>query len=519
MTNWHGKVFRIETSLFDLRRVVVDSDQQWVGFERASLPFVRQNRRFLGTIMRKTTHPLLISVSRICVFSLLFSAFASGSFAQESVDLKIDFAKGQQHRISCDLTYSGSVVVKGEDQDKIQSFPLDVNAKLKYFQLVNGTNQAIRFYESADADIKIEKGSSNPSLGSSNRLVIAHLKSGESELVNQASMTDVLSQPELELIQSPADPLTVAAVFNKDKVKQGEKWTPSDDSVAKMFRVHKITQSNVQLLLKKIDNGQARVYLMGTLDADVDDVSTHMEVSGIAIIDLKSNQLDALKLGIRETRGPGQITPGFEGKTKLEMTVSNEKTSNLSKASLSKHTKNRKIRQRVKWESSANFTLSYEPRWKMIMGEADAALLRYIDKNELLAQCNLVQLPSRPADKPLTLEEYKKEVAKIVAADESSRLVSAQSVPLTSSKNSAMRVVVAGEEEGLPVNWFYYHVSGKDGRQVTFVFTLAESVSSRVSTIATNLVNEFEFMPIPKKVASTKSAKPTTRSLAPSRKR
>ena len=67
-----------------------------------------------------------------------------------------------------------------------------------------------------------------------------------------------------------------------------------------------------------------------------------------------------------------------------------------------------------------------------------------------------------------------------------------------------MQVVVGGEEEGVPVNWLYYHVTHEDGRRVTLVFTLAESVAHRVDPIAAQLVNEFEFEPVPKKIASKK---------------
>jgi hypothetical protein len=461
----------------------------------------------------------MVTVLRLGVFLMFVCTSVTGLVAQEKVDLKIETKKGQQNHVSCVLSHSGSVIVNSEEEDKVQSLPMDVSANLNYYQLINGTNQAIRYYESAGAKIKIQKGTSAPGLDAENRLVVARVKSGEGDLVELASMTNVLSQPELELLQSPADPLTLANVFNKESVEEGDKWSPSEEAIAKMFRVHKITESNVQLKLKTIEKDSARVYLMGTLVADVDDVNTSMEVSGIAIINIKSNSLESLKLGVRQTRAPGQIAPGFEGKTKMELTITDKSTSQLSGASLAKLTKNRTIRKRVKWESSANFVLNYDPNWKMIMGEADAALLRYIDKNELLAQCNLVQLPSRPANKPLTLEEYKKEVAKIVAADDSARLVRAGKVPMTSSENTALQVIVAGEEDGLPVNWFYYHVGGKDGRQVTFVFTLAESVSGRVNTIATRLVNEFEFRPMPKKVAAKKSAKSNSRTLAPTRKR
>jgi hypothetical protein len=439
----------------------------------------------------------------LCALSLF--VFATAGRAQESVDLKIHFAHGKQVRIACDFSHSGSVIVDNDEQDKVTSLPLHVDAKLTFFQRSTGDEQTIRFFETAGGKIKLENGTTSPSLDAAKRLIVARLRTNPGALVEMASMDGILEQAELELIQNPADPMTLADVFNKTDVEEGDRWKPSKTALAKMLRVHEIEKSSVQLLLKKVEAQSARVYIMGSLDAKVDDVITQMEISGIAIIDLNSNMLSNFKLGIREVREPGQIAPGFEGRTKIDVRMTDASTPQLSSAALAKHTENKKIRQRVKWQSqTGNFTVKFEPRWKMIAAEEAAAILRFIDRNDLLTQCNIVQLPSRPADNPLTLNAYKTEVAKILEADENAVLVSAAST-VTTSGDTALRVVVAGEEEGLPVSWFYYHVSSQDGRQVTLVFTMAKSVAKRVTTIATQLVNEFEFQPMPKKVASAKS--------------
>ncbi len=439
----------------------------------------------------------------ICAVALI--VFATTGWAQEKTDLEINFARNSQVRVACDFSHSGRVIVDNEDEDKMTSLPLDVNAKITFFQRTTSEEQTIRFFETATGQIKLEKGTTAPTLSPENRLIVARLKDNPGELVEMASMDGTLEQAELELIQNQADPMTLAAVFNKTGVKEGEKWIPSKTALAKLLRVHEIKESDVYLLLKDVDKNSARVYLMGSLDAKVADVTTQMEISGIAIIDQNSRSLSNLKLGIRETRPPGQIVPGFEGKTKIDVRITEASTPELSSEALAKTTRNRKIRQRVKWQSQAGrFTVNFEPRWKMIATDEDAAILRFIDGDELLAQCNIVQLPSRPADNPLTLETYKTEVGKILAADENASLISATSVP-TLAGHAALRVVVAGEEDGLPVNWFYYHVSSEDGRQVTLVFTMAKSVAKRVTAFATQLVNEFEFQPLPKKVASTNS--------------
>lgn len=454
--------------------------------------------------MRETRF-LLTPFRHLVLFALSLLFFATASQAQESVDLRINFAKDTQARVLCDFHHSGSVIVNNEEQGETSTLPLDVNAKITFFQLTTGEDQTIRFFENAAGKIKLEKGITTPALADSNRLIVARLKSSPGELVEMASLAGVLEQAELELIQNPADPMTLPAVFNKTDVKQGDQWKPSNSALAKLLRVHEINESDVKLVLKKLDTKWARIYVMGTVLANVDDVSTEMELSGIAVIDHATNALSSFKLGIRENRSPGQIAPGFDGKTKLDIRISDDRTPELSPTALAKHTKNRKVRQRVQWQSeTGNFVVNFEPRWKLIAAEQEAAILRFIDGDELLAQCNIVQLPSRPADNPLTLDAYKTEVAKIIKADKNAQLVGVASIA-TPPGHTALRVVVAGIEDGVDINWFYYHVSDKDGRQVTLVFTMAQSVAKRVSTIATQLVNEFVFRPNPKKVAEAGS--------------
>ena len=142
---------------------------------------------------------------------------------------------------------------------------------------------------------------------------------------------------------------------------------------------------------------------------------------------------------------------------------------------------------------------------KLIAGESDTAIMRFIDKGELLSQCTVVMLPRRAANEPLELNKYKREIAKMVEKDTEAKLIKSDQIK-TKTGMKAMSVVVAGEEEGLPVNWIYYHIEAKDGRQMTFVFTLAESVADRVVGAANQLINEFEFLGAPEKVAKKRSS-------------
>lgn len=456
---------------------------------------------FGSNMARNGFHRKVLTVAPIAfLFTLLSVCTPSMASADDTIELAVKFSKKEQTRVLAEIEHDGNVIVIPDGEDaQPTSLPLRVNGKLKYFQRLTNPTQAIRYFDQAEAKIKLEKGKVAPVLDDSNRLIIARLKTKTSGRVEMASVRDTLQQEELELLQAPADPLSLSELFTKSDVKVGQKWEPSDRVLAKFLNVEAIDSSDVKLTLKKINKGIARIYISGSVVASVFDVTTKMSVSGIALVDLEKQKILSLKVSNEETRPAGQIEPGFEGRTRIDLGFQYGKsTEELSTEKLMASIKSKKIKQRLKFVSKAGgYHIIYDPRWKLIAGEQDTAIMRFIDNGDLLTQCNVVLLPDRPTNQSLTLDKFKNEIGKAIDADKNAMLVKAEA-KRTSTGLDALSVIVAGEEDGLPVNWFYYHLSTKEGRQVTFVFTLAEEVASRVKGTADQLVNEFRFTKIEK---------------------
>jgi hypothetical protein len=463
--------------------------------------------------------------TRFCtgIFSFAVVAIASMSVeAQDKIDIDIHYEKGRQYRVLTQYQHDGQMAVDHAGQDsEVKNLTLDVDARIDFHERYVGTTtnvQAVRFYDRAQAEIKIDDGTKTSSLSDSNSMVVARLQSDPVQSHQMASLKDVLIQSELELITNPADPLTLAGLLNKEDVKIGQEWTPDRDDLAKFLNVDRIYQSDIKLKLRESDGKTAKIFMMGKLRADVDDVSTEMDVTSVMMVNLDSHFVSAVRLSVKEVREPGQVAPGFNGKTKVDLQISTGKqVSELTSASISKLTKSRKIQQLLQWSpKSKKFNLIYDPSWKLIASEGEAAILRYLDDGDLLAQCNIVELASRPASNPLTLEDFKKEVAKIVEIDPSARLVNA-SQSQTAAGLKALVVTVYGEEGGVPLHWVYYNVASPQGRQVTFVFTLEKEIVNRVLPATRNLVNGFTFLQLPK--SKSKTASRSSASKTSSRKR
>ena len=430
--------------------------------------------------------------------------------AADPVDLNVEFTKGDQHRIAMKLEHHGKVIIDGAGQEKVQTLPMDTVARLGYYQRYTGNStdhQAIRFYDKSKGIYKISKGDTSATLADNNRLIVARVKSQPGKRIQLASVESTLKQAEFELLRNPVDPLSLPSLLNRKDVKVGQTWKPDNDGLANFLAVDRIVRNDIQLKLKEIKEGIARIYITGKLRASVDDVTTDMDVVSLALVDMKRQQVTTVRLKVREIRQPGQVAPGFDGETNIDMKVeSNNNCPQLTNAALAEATKSKVIEQRFRWESpEGQFLLTYDPRWRVIAAEDEAAVFRYLNNGMLLAQCNVVQLPSRPADNPLTLSDYKREVFKIIEADPKAKIVDATEFK-TDENAYALRVHVSGEEDGVDVSWVYYHVSSIDGRRLTFVFTLEDDVRKLFRPADEMMVNSVKFFPVAGRKASAKTA-------------
>ena len=424
--------------------------------------------------------------------------------AAETFNIEVSTDRGIQQRVEARFEHVGKVVVDHGGQAELQKqLPMNTVATMTYYQRLTGSEkdpQAIRYFENSKGNFNIEKGKVNSSVSNENRMVVARLKSVPGQRLQMASVMNTLSQSEFELIKNPADPLTYAKLLNQKNVKIGGKWEIDNDALADFLAVDRILFNETKLLLKNVVQNKARIYMLGKVDATIDDVGTALKISGIFDLDLSSNTVTDVRLNIDETREAGQVAAGFHGKSKIDIRLTRDNScEHLSNDKLKKYTKSRRIKQKLKWASdSGRFALEYDPRWRVIAAEQEAAVLRYVDDGDLMAQCDVVQLPSRPANKPLSLAAYKKEVEKIIRSDKTARISDSKAMT-TSTGLKALKVTVKGTEKELPVQWIYYHVASEDGRRLTFVFTLEQEIANVFQPSDQRMVNGLSFFVMPNK--------------------
>ena len=117
----------------------------------------------------------------------------------------------------------------------------------------------------------------------------------------------------------------------------------------------------------------------------------------------------------------------------------------------------------------------------------DIAILRFIDRGDLIAQCNINRLPSLPKDKPLTLSAFQKSVETTLAKNSGQVLEAAQET--TKDDGKILRVTVAGTASDIPIQWFYYHLTDAQNRRASVVLTLESKLLERFPSLDRELVS------------------------------
>lgn len=438
--------------------------------------------------------------NRLAIFSLitavcLTTTTVSPILADEPINISIQ--PNEIHDVRAQVEYDGAVVVfsKGseDEQDKETLLPLEVRAQFNFEQqCVNSSRHAVRHYSEAAAEITIDGKSQRSSLKDPNKNVRIFLAAERSisKPILFASEIDILEQSEVELLTTPFDFITLPKFFQNDDAVINEAWQPDDQDIVNVLAIDRLYTNNVKLTVKKSTARQSKIYITGAATGEVDGEDISVTLSGIAVIDKSKKLLQSLRVNIQETRGAGQIAPGFEGTVKVDIrTKPKSEIETIPAPIIARVGKFRQ--QKLAWKPDNSFQLFFDPRWRLITNEDQAAVMRLIDQGDLLAQCNIVQLPNRTPGNLLKLDDFREEVAKMIDGSEA-QVVSAKQSKTDKGLN-ILQVEIYGEEEDVEIRWLYYHVAHEDGRRLTFVFTVEEEVYDRFTHFGQSLVESVQF--------------------------
>lgn len=452
-----------------------------------------RSRWLMPTLACATILACLVSISP----ATADDATPKNTNSNQAIRLESSRQPGETTRVEALLEVSGDLSLV--ESEKVAKLPLTVNARLIYDEkLLAGTPgsldsiRALRHYEHARADINIEKGSVHPELRAERRLIGATVTNSSAILF---SPDGPLLREELDLIDVQGNSLALEALLPADPVSQGQRWTQSGAALGLLLGLEATSASDVECLLVDVSDNEAKVELSGTVHGAIHGVASEIELRAKYKFDRELGRITWFALAIKERRSIGHVDPGIDVVAKLQMKLTpNVACAQLDPAALKLTSQSfTGIDTRLAHESiGGNYGLLYDRQWFIMNDEGKSTVLRYIDRGELVAQCNIsVPAQNGPATVP-TLEKFQQEIEESLG-DHFGQFIRASEAHDQLGRR-LLRVDATGNASELPIQWSYVHISDESGNQAVLLFTVEQGLVERFGEAGKRLDESVQFL-------------------------
>jgi hypothetical protein len=467
-----------------------------------------KNLRKIMVSILSVLRAALVSIP-CCLFLLTADLFGDtyklGSLAEE----------GSCRRVQVALEVRGELRLNA-DGKQVVSLPLEVEGRLIYDERIlvataePWERQAVRDYKEALAKIKAGKGVVNRSLAPDRGLIMALAKDTESLLF---CPREPLCREDLDLIDVQGNSLLVDTLLPADAVATGDTWKPDERWLARLFGWDMVTQSDVTARLASVTDRVALIDFSGRMDGSSGGVATEIELNGKANFHLDQRLMTWFAVSLREKRAIGHAEPGFEVTARLRMAMQPSATPPAladGQLAIPRRTDRASVDLLSFQSDHADFRLIHDRRWRSMIDRHDLSVFRLVDRGDLIAQCNISELPEFEPGRHLSLDEFRADVQQKLE-QQFGQIVEASQTE-GEGGNRILRIVVSGMASEIPIQWVYYHISNDQGRRAALAFTFESKLVERFAEADRTLVETFQFTPRRQPTEARRSADDATRS-------
>lgn len=287
-------------------------------------------------------------------------------------------------------------------------------------------------------------------------------------------------QEELELLRLPVSSVAVEQLLPSERVSAGSQYSPSREALVSVLNLTSVETSDVTAEVVSISETEARIQFRGRIDGSVEGVPTAIRTVGKLTFDRRLRLCNWLAIAVHETREIGIAEPGFDVAATIRM-ARQPLTRPVALAAPQPVDLTAPIpEERLYVEllsEQLGFSTLMDRRWRMMSDVAGAAMMRMIDMDRSIAQCDLRPLATLPAGTQWTLEAFQQDVKRTLG-EQLSDVIEAEQY-LSDSGLRVLRVVAQGSVQGVPIQWVMLHFSDDSGRRLLGTFTMeGENVAS-----------------------------------------
>lgn len=452
-----------------------------------------------------------------CLYVAAIAAFLDvSSFAEDGYVILSTESEGSLQQVQVVLEVRGELRVKGEG-GKVTKLPLLVEGGLKYDERLLESKQSpwarrsVRYYTQSEARIKVGTGTLTRTLSPNHQLLVAQTdKDGTTRIFSPASP---LTRDEFDLVDVQGNSLALGCLLPAAPVKIGDQWKADSERLAILLGLEVVTQQAVVCTLSGVEQRTATIEIKGDVDGAVCGVPAKVTLHAKCNYDLAQKAVTWFAAVIKEQRDIGQAEPGLDVVARLRMSLSPvERSEHLTETQLAGVALDaRPGTDLLAFQAErSHFRLLHDRRWRAVLDRHDVCVLRLVDRGDLIAQCNISELPDQEAGKQITLEEFQADIQRGIGKNFGQFLEAHQST--RDDGRRVLRVVVSGMASEVPIQWVYYQLSDATGRRAALAFTLEAKLVERFAENDRTLAETVEFLPRPQPAKAAQQPRDKNRS-------
>jgi hypothetical protein len=442
----------------------------------------------------------------IATYSLIFLAASvtpqAGLGESTTHTLRSARRAGQIDRVTVVEEASGDIShlqTAGKDS-KPRSFPLTLTRNLAYFErtllvpaAAEGRCHTVRYYDKATADMKHGEENLKPTLRPERSLIAASVSVPEALLY---SPRGPLTWQELELLEVLGNTALLDQLLPEAPVATNAPWKPSEKLLRALLGWDNITKSDVQIVLKEVATSVARLELSGRVEGWIHGSPTEIDLMAKCRFDLNTNRIDwfaALLKEKREANLAGEHTYNLAQKVQVRI-VPAEACEQLSDAALKDLNLEPGPATTVLScrNSDRGWEIVHDRSWFLVAPDRDLDQLHRLERGQFVALCRISALPRINPENLAPLSRFREDVQQRLGKN------FGEVVEKNDSTSEAgfrvYRLVVKGKDADTPVQWHYYLLTDKQGRQLTLVFRVEEKRAEQFGNEAERIVQSVRFV-------------------------
>lgn len=310
---------------------------------------------------------------------------------------------------------------------------------------------------------------------------------------------ETLDMREVELLHSPVNSAALELLLPREAAKPDMQWTVRAEDAKHIFNLEAVHKCTLQGKVASVEKGIATLEFEGDLDATANSVPTKLKIKGNARVTMASQSAMLTWLGvvIQEDREISEAEPGFRITARVRLIRAEEAQDrfSISDEQLRKlAAEENPGRWLVRLRSDVGrFSMLADRRWRFYLDTGEESVLRMIENNTVIAQCDISRLTQLGEGQQLTLEGLQADIRTSLGEGFGEFLESSEK--LTSTKLRLLRSVVAGELEEVPIQWIYDHLSDDSGRRVALIYTMGGNVTDRFAAADEQMTASFQLLP------------------------